>query len=556
MECFLTLMSTIPMFALPSGLEITACSHQEGVLCVSLLSTQPASRCPLCGSLATRVHSRYQRRLADLPSTGQPVRFLLAVRKFFCDVPSCPRKIFAERLVPFVAPWARVTARLFQMFQIIGLATGGRLGVRVTDRMGIQTSRLTILRRIMALPSEPVGQVLELGIDDFAFRRGRKFGTILVDLQSHKVIDLLADRKAETAKVWMQAHPEIDLVSRDRAGDYAAGAREGAPQARQVADRFHLYKNLTEAVELALARCREAIRKQSEEASRRAVPQAARKALTASKKAFSITTWKPTPDAYAERARLSRRAQRYDRYQQVIALDAQGFEQAEIAHRVGLSRRTIQRWLQEETFPEVRRRKKRRSIFDPYAAYVLRRWKEGCKNGSQLYREIAGKGYSGSEQTVHRFLRRLREQLPLVQAVVAPPTPVQNFVAKEAVWLFVRDPADLNETEQATLATICQASDTARMIYQLVQQFRHMLHTRSGEQLDAWLEKVRASQIRALQSFVVGVERDKAAVVAGLTLPQNNSLVEGKVNKLKLIKRMMFGRAEFPLLRQRVLHAL
>lgn len=175
---------------------------------------------------------------------------------------------------------------------------------------------------------------------------------------------------------------------------------------------------------------------------------------------------------------------------------------------------------------------------------------------SQLYREIKGKGYSGSEQTVHRFLRRLREQLPLLQAVEAPPTPVQDFVAKEAVWLFVRDPAALNETEQTTLAAICQASDTARMIYQLVQEFRHMLHTRSGEHLDEWLKKVRASQIRALHSFVVGVERDKAAVVAGLTFPQNNGLVEGKVNKLKLIKRMMFGRAAFPLLRQRVLHAL
>jgi transposase len=134
---------------------------------------------------------------------------------------------------------------------------------------------------------------------------------------------------------------------------------------------------------------------------------------------------------------------------------------------------------------------------------------------------------------VHRFLRRLREQLPLVQAAQAPPTAVQDFVAKEAVWLFVRNPADLDETEQTLLAAICQASETVSMIYQLVQQFRHMLHHREGEKLDDWLEKVRASQVRELQSFVAGVERDKAAVVAGLTLPQNNGLVEGKVNKLK-----------------------
>jgi transposase len=134
------------------------------------------------------------------------------------------------------------------MVQIIGLATGGRLGIRITDRLGIQTSRVTILRRIMALPTEPIGEISQIGIDDFALRRGRKYGTILVDMISHKVIDVLPDRKAETAAAWMGAHPEIELVSRDRGGDYAAGARQGAPQARQIADRFHLYKNLVEGL--------------------------------------------------------------------------------------------------------------------------------------------------------------------------------------------------------------------------------------------------------------------------------------------------------------------
>lgn len=240
-----------------------------------------------------------------------------------------------------------------------------------------------------------------------------------------------------------------------------------------------------------------------------------------------------------------------------MALDTQGFEQAEIARRVGISKRTIQRWLREEAFPEAVRRRKRRSILDPYAAYVLKQWGKGQRNGRQLYEEIKEQGFSGTPQTVYRFLRRLREkQLPLVQAVEAPATPVQNVVAKEAAWLFVRDAEQLDETEQKTLAAICQASDTAKTLYQLVQEFRNMLHTRSGEKLDDWLEKVRASHIRELQSFVTGVERDQAAVVAGLTLPQNNGLAEGKINKLKLIKRMGYGRAGFPLLRQRVLHAL
>jgi transposase len=320
-------------------------------------------------------------------------------------------------------------------------------------------------------------------------------------------------------------HPEIDLVSRDRGGDYAAGARQGAPQAIQVADRFHIYKNLTEAVELALARCRTEIRKNVEIVARQEVSQAAQQALVESRKAFTLQTWKPSPDPSVKRARLTRRAQRYDRYEQVVALHTQGFKQVEIARRVGLTTRTIQAWLKAGTFPEAKERRKRQSQFDLYAAYVLKRWEEGCRNGSQLYREIKEKGYTGTERQVHRFLLPLREQLPLAQIVESPQTPVQDFSANKSVWLFVRNPADLDETEKATLVAICQASETAKTIYQLVQQFRLILHMREGSRLDDWLAQVRTSQIQELQSFVVGVERDKAAVVAGLTLPQNNDYV-------------------------------
>jgi transposase len=157
---------------------------------------------------------------------------------------------------------------------------------------------------------------------------------------------------------------------------------------------------------------------------------------------------------------------------------------------------------------------------------------------------------------LYRFLVPLRKRERIIQKADIPHAPLQDFSAHDAVWLFACDPADLDEQPQATLTTICQASETARTTYQLVQEFRQMLHCRQGEELDNWLEKVRARHIRELQSFVLGVERDKAAVVAGLTLPQSNGIVEGKVNKLKLIKRMMYGRAGFALLRQRVLHAL
>jgi transposase len=550
-------MKVESLLCLPKGLEVTSIDTTDDGLTISVVSTQGSACCSLCSSSARRAHSHYTRAIADLPCAGQQVRLLLSVRKFFCEVRTCARKIFVERLAPFVEPWARVTVRLYQSVQAIGFATGGMLGERLSDRLGIQTCPITIIRRMMALPTAPVEQVVELGRDDFAFRRGRKFGAIIVDMLSHQVIDVLPDRQAETAKAWMKAHPEIKLVSRDRGGDYAAGAREGAPQATQIADRFHMYKNLVEAVALILARCRAEIRKNAQSAVQEDLQEEVPEPLLVEcAEVICVENWKPAPELCDERARLSRRAQRYDRYQQVRALRQQGLGVTEISRRVGLSRRTLQRWIKEEDFPETKRRRKRRSVFDPYAGYVLKRWEQGCENGLQLCQEIKDQGDQGSAQTVYRFLASLRKKQRIIWKPEVPHAPLQDFSANDAVWLFARDSTDLDEKEQETLTTICQASETARTTYQLIQEFRHLLHHREGDKLDDWLVKVTKSQIRELQSFVLGVERDKAAVVAGLTLPQNNGLVEGKVNKLKLIKRMMYGRAGFPLLRQRVLHAL
>jgi transposase len=312
-----------------------------------------------------------------------------------------------------------------------------------------------------------------------------------------------------------------------------------------------MYKNLREAVELTLARCRAEIRTNAQSAVQKELHEEVLEPLLLEcAEVIGVENWKPAPELCEERARLSRRAQRYDRYQQVIALHEQGLGVTEISRRVGLSRRTLQRWIKEGGFPETKRQSPRHSVFDPYAAYVLKRWEQGCENGLQLWQEIKDQGYQGSARTVYRFLISLRKKQRILWKPEVPHAPLQDFSAHNAVWLFARDPTTLDEKEQETLSVICQASETARTTYQLIQEFRHMLHHREGEKLDDWLTKVRVSQIRELQSFVLGVERDKAAVAAGLTLPQKNGLVEGKVNKLKLLKRMGYGRAGFPLLRK------
>lgn len=535
-------MFPISFLALPSDLEVTAFSCQEGVLCVSLLSTQLTSRCPLCGYPATRIHSHYQRRFADLPSAGQSVRILLSVRKFFCDVPTCPQKIFAERLAPFVAPYARVSGRLFQIVQIIGLATGGRLGVRVTDRLGIQTSRVTILRRIMALPAEPIGQVIQLGIDDFSFKRGRTFGTLLVNLQTHAIIDVLTDRKAETAAAWMASHPEITLVSRDRGGDYASAATTGATQAIQCADRFHMLKNLGEVLEGCLARHLAAKRKkQTQDTLEQHDPiEQAPRVVRRSPKVAQLQ------QAYRE--------ERLACYEQVIALRQLGLSQKRIAEQVGIGHSTISRWL-AASGPIERRPGPYVSRLDPYLPYLFRRWESGCHNIVCLHQELVEQGYKGSYASVRdHLIRRLPggKKNACKGAKLSPvPLPV-----RQVMFLFLRRPEDLDQEERGTILQLLQSHPEFDLTYTLVQEFAKMLRTRTGENLDAWLAKAVASQILEFQSFVLGIERDKAAVQAGLTRPESNGIVEGKVNKLKLIKRMGYGRAGFPLLRQRVLHAL
>jgi transposase len=529
--------------ALPVGLDVRGIEMTNDGVSITVVSTQMYPCCPLCGGSAERVHSHYIRQLADLPCGGQCIRLLIQVRKYFCDVTTCARKIFAERLTPFIEPRARVTKRLYQIVQGIGLATGGMLGARLATRLGIQTSWMTILRRVMALPTVPVEHVSELGIDDFSFRRGRKFGSILVDMQSHQVIDLLPDRKAETAKVWMKAHPEITLVSRDRGGDYAAGAREGAPQAIQCADRFHLLKNLGEALEGLLAH--------------HLAAQWTRQTQTTMSEG-TPSGWRPKrairSSPKLEYLQQARREERLAHYEQVIALYKLGMSQVAIAQQVGIGASTVQSWLAAGRFPE-RKPREQGSHVDHYLPYLIIRWEDGCHNIAGLFRELVEQGYQGSYESVRDTLVRLLPTGRKKATDIVLKTP-PLATSRQAAFLFLRRLDDLKVEEQETLVRLRQMHPHVDLAYALVQQFALMLRTRTGEQLNAWLEKARASQIRELQGFVLGVERDKAAVVAGLTLPQNNGLVEGHVNKLKLIKRMGYGRAGFPLLRQRVLHAL
>ncbi|HEV2662601.1 MAG TPA: ISL3 family transposase [Ktedonobacteraceae bacterium] len=530
------------LFSLLDGMVIDQIQVQDSGLLITVSATEPTARCPLCGETSASIHSHYSRMLGDLPCAGRAVYLALTVRKFYCRNPLCLRKVFAERLAPLARPWARMTIRLHEALQAIGLFTCGKSGARLATRLGMPTSRDTILRRIMALPERLSGSILYLGIDDFSFRRGQWFGTLLIDLESHRPVDLLPDRLAESSARWMQHHPEIQVVSRDRGAEYASAASQGAPQALQCADRFHVVKNLTEATQLLLARCQTEIAD-----ANKAAPS------DQSQETSSVQEWRPNIPAHVQRVQQARRDERSARYQQAIELSHQGKSSKEIAGRLGVAERTIRRWFALGTNTETKRRRRRPGSFEIYAQYVLSRWKAGERNGLTIYREIKEQGYTGSARTVYRYLEPLKQAEGRASVDVHR---LQKFSANTAIWLFVRPPERLDEIEQEDLAAFLQASPSLKRAYVLIQDFLTMVHQREGFRLDAWLEQVEASDLTELHQFAHGIELDKEAVQAGLTWPINNGVVEGNVTKLKLIKRQMYGKAGFPLLRKRVLHAL
>lgn len=394
-------MDEASLLALPERMRVKHIQITEHGLVIEVEVLRPTSCCPLCAQSSDSIKTHYRRVFRDTPCAGRQVQLILTVRKFSCRNPYCSRKVFTERLPTFVEPWARMTIRGSQQITSIGLATCGEGGARLAAHLGIQTTRPTILRRIMALPEISAGSVVYLGIDDFSFRRGYRFGTILVNLESHSVVDLFPDRQAETASKWMHQQPDLAVISRDRGGEYASAAREGAPQAIQCADRFHIVKNVIEAFQVLLARCQADILAETKADEPSQDEQ--------NKPIISIEEWRPPEPAHVEKVRLARRAGRYARYQQVVEPSHQGLGTKEITGRLGLSDRTVRDWLKRRVFPKAQKRRKKQRSFDPFAAYVLKRWQDGEHNGLVLWQEIKDQGYTGTDRSVYRYLKTLKQ---------------------------------------------------------------------------------------------------------------------------------------------------
>ena len=334
---------------------------------LTLRTVAPMALCPSCGTASSRIQSRYTRTLHDLPSVGRPLRLIMHVRRFFCKKSTCAQKIFVERLADLCRPHAQRTKRLQEALCQLGLTTGGQAGADLGSELGISGSRDTILRllRQSQQPAPPEPHVI--GLDDWAWKRRMRYGPLICDLERGLPLDLLADRSVETVSAWLKKHPTIDTISRDGSSEYASAIKKGAPQAREVSDRWHLVKNLAGCVSVVLAQHLAQLRRAEAAAVRSEQVEQPPSKLR-----------RPAQRRAIAQAQLARQAERMARYEHILELQKRGLNSAEMALQLGVTQRTIQRWLATGTIPYSGPRRPRPRLVDPYKAFLLERWQQGC----------------------------------------------------------------------------------------------------------------------------------------------------------------------------------
>ena len=453
---------------LPEGLRVSHMDGREKPLVLLVEPVSATARCPLCGSGSTRIHSRYPRTLADLPWRGIAVTFKVHARKFFCENKACERRIFCERL-PDVAAYARKTGRLEHTLLSIAFELGGEAGARLARELGLVVSGDSLLGHIRrAAPSVNTKAVRVLGLDDFALKRGHRYGTILVDLERRRPVDLLPDRTIPTVRSWLEQHPGIEVIGRDRYTPYIEAIDQALPEAKQVTDRWHLLKNLSEAVEKVLNRHRKVLREAVEHAQPE-VPKLPWRWI-----AFLKRRW-----------------------------EHGGFDIEET-------------WEHLFTYCEV---ELSRGDFDEFVKRL--------RDGPTLYAPHAAK-------------RLAREEVKR-----RTPRPVARLISK--------DPQKLSARDRRYLKALSETSPEVAETQRLAQGFAAMVRKQSSEELEVWIEEALTVGPDALQDFAEGLGDDEAAVRAALTEEWSSGQVEGRINKLKMLKRQMYGRANFDLLKARVL---
>ncbi len=539
----------VVLFPHLAGLDLVQVEDLGAGVRITARTRTVLAACRGCGVVSARVHDRYRRRLADLACGGRPVQVVLVACRFRCGNPACPVATFAEQVPGLTSWYQRRTARLRGLLEKVALALAGRAGSRLAAAAGTAVSRFTLIRLVRALPDPQAGPVTVLGVDDVAARKGYKYATVLMDMDSGRLIDMLPDREAGTFADWLRAHPGTEVICRDRGGAYARAAREAAPAAVQVADRFHLWQDLAGAVDKTVLSC----------AAAPGPPAGPGSPADPGTAASPDPPAPEQPDGFRDvNGRDRKLAARYrERYAAVQALRAGGCPVTEIGRRLGIGRDTARKFAHAASIDELLvKATSRPSILDPFKPYLNDRRNQGITCAAALHEEIRARGWTGHLHAVERYLRQYRtadgrdrqaRTRPQLTAPTAPPPPKPRQVTR---WIMTH-PGHLASSDAASLARLLDTSPRLAAAAAHVRSFADMMTRRQGLlALEDWLTAVEADDQPALHSFARGIRRDQQAVTAGLALPSNSGALEGKNCKIKYLKRQMYGRANFDLLRK------
>ena len=505
----------------PRGFVVEDATQDDGDALITVRSGAEASACPGCGTRSGRVHSRYRRRLADLPIAGRPVRLMVVARRFYCNAVLCGRRVFTERFdADVLAPWARRTARLDHIVHHLGLALGGRPAASFARRLMVPVSKDTLLRVVRRRGNPCFVPPAVIGIDDWAWRRNQRYGTLICDLERRRTIALLPDREPATAEAWLSEQPQIKLIARDRGGGYALAATKALPDATQVADRWHLMENAS-----------------------RAFLDAVRKSMRQIRGAIGAATINPSLLTAAERIQYEGYLRREEDNAAIFSLAKDGVAIKEIVRRTGHSRGLVRRILRGQRSDVFRVRE---SSLELYLPWLDTRWAAGDRNGAALWRQLQKQGFRGCMRVVSEWTTRRRQADRTDNALSRAPA------ARTIARLMTIGRDRLSRSESVTVAAIEIGVPLLVEAREIVAAFQVMVRKRTLDALDPWLEGARYSLVA---SFANGVLKDRAAVAAAITSPWSNGQTEGQITKLKLVKRQMYGRGKLDLLQARVIGA-
>ena len=505
----------------PAGLLVDDVEIGPDRILITARCRGAIGRCPECGRPSEQVHSRYERRLLDLPSHGRAVRMCIAVRRFRCVEPSCRRRIFVERLGEAVAGrFARRTSRLEAIVHHLGIALGGRPAAALARRLMLPVSKDTLLRVVRRKAACDTSPLRVIGIDDWAWKRGQRYGSIICDLERRRVVDLLADREPATVEAWLSQHPEIAVISRDRGGGYGQAATRAAPHAVQVADRWHLMENASAAF-----------------------LEAVRRSMRPIRMALSNTAIDPALLTHAERLQHEAYLRREEAYDIIRTLAKAGRSIKEIVRRTGHSRKLVRDIVRGGGGDVFRCRS---NVLEPHLAWLDAEWSAGCRNGAELWRRLrTTAGFRGSLRVVAEWTTRRRRAERAGSERLRKPPP-----ARVLSRLLLSERDHLTKGDAVTVARIERSVPVLVSARDLVERFHRMVRDRDPAALPAWITDAAGS---ILTSFGKGIVADRRAVTAAMTQPWSNGQTEGQITKLKLVKRQMYGRAKLDLLRARLL---